>query len=506
MSANQPISLDYRSDSGERKHVDGTLVRAWTARLEIKQGEETVFVELSDLCAGSVIALVKPSAALLHRYALLCILEGDRAAAERVAGADAFPPRYWEYAKDAASKVPKVPSHELEARRLFYAAEKEYAKTETMSSAIAKYKSLFDNYADTAVVRGEAVRIQKRGEAGKDYFFAMNALKATGTFALVPAPRTEFAWVSKADIEANQALENYVEAEFAALPEQPYRCWALLGGCCAEVFGCFLQTSEATELNSKTRQRVPIDPGSPAASPVKNKISGLKKTHEEHKVKGSKTHPKTPARWEWVEIPLPKYATPGPKKIRLLSDQQGFGVAIVVVSTGRTGPPSDADFKDELAQLKASVPPPPPPSDGKPWRALFDGKTKESVLRGAAVGWKVEDGKLVLLPGVNDAAQTHEDFKNCEIRIRFEAQGLERLWFNFRQGTAGAGYAINMDSNMQALDGKHELIYTGLENKVTATLDGKPTTVVTEGPVEMGCLQFNATGKRFAILSLDARP
>jgi hypothetical protein len=238
---------------------------------------------------------------------------------------------------------------------------------------------------------------------------------------------------------------------------------------------------------------------------VKNKISGLKKTHEEHKVKGSKTHPKTPARWEWVEIPLPKYATPGPKKIRLLSDQQGFGVAIIVVSTGRTGPPSDADFKDELAQLKASVPPP-PPSDGKPWRALFDGTTKESVLRGAAVGWKVEDGKLVLLPGVNDAAQTHEDFKNCEIRIRFEAQGLERLWFNFRQGTPGAGYAINMDSNMQALDGKHELIFTGLENKVTATLDGKPTTVVTEGPVEMGCLQFNATGKRFAILSLDARP
>ncbi len=240
------------------------------------------------------------------------------------------------------------------------------------------------------------------------------------------------------------------------------------------------------------------------ASPVKNKISNLKKTHEEHKVKGSKTHPKLPARWEWVEIPLPKYPAAGPKKIRLLSDQQGFGVGIIVVSTSRQGPPADADFKDDLAQLKTSTTPPP---DSKPWRPLFDGKTKESLLRGDAPGWKFDNGAVVAIPGTNDSAQTKESFTDCELRIRFEGQDLEKLWFKLRQGNAaGVGYAIAFDNNLKLYDGKHELIYTAQGEKVTATLDGKPIGVIVEGAVSSGLLQFNGSGKRFAILSLDVRP
>jgi hypothetical protein len=503
--AGQPIVVTFRSESGEIKKIEGVLTRAWGSRFEIRQGEETVFVEFTDLTAGSVADLVKPSATIRPRFALLCLLEGDREGAERLAGADAFPSRYWDYAKDAAAKVPKVPPRELEARRLFYAAEREFSKPETSAEAAAKYRKLLDAYADTAVVRGEQVRVKTRADAGKDYLLSAFALKGTGSFGIVAAPRSEAAWTSKADVDGAQMVGNYVEGEFAAAPGAVYKAWALVGGCCGETFTFYLQTTEGTDLNPKTRQKESIEPGAPIASLVKVSIKELAKSHHLHVVK----IPKSPARWEWVALPLPKYAAPGPKKIRLISDQQGFSVGAIVVSSTRTAPPADAEVKEAAARAKASV-----VEQGlslenpgeKAWRPLFDGKTKESVLRGPAPGWKVEDGKLVGIPGLNDAAQTHEEFKNTELRFRFEAQGLDRLWFNLRQGTPGAGYSISLESNLQAMDGKHELIFTAVEDKVTATLDGKPVPVTVLGAAQLGCLQFNGTGKRFAVLSIDVRP
>jgi hypothetical protein len=278
-----------------------------------------------------------------------------------------------------------------------------------------------------------------------------------------------------------------------------------VGACCAETFTFYLQTTEGTDLNPKSKQKESTDPGAAMASLVKHTIKDLAKSHRSHVTKVAKA----PTKWEWVVIPLPKYAAPGLKKIHLLSDQQGFSVGGIVVSSTRTAPPADAELKEEAARAKASL-----VDQGlsienpgeKPWKPLFDGKTKESLLRGPAVGWKVEDGKLIIIPGTNDAAQTREEFTDGEVRLRFEGQDLERLWFNLRQGTTGAGYAINIDTNLKALDGKHELIYTARGDKVTATLDGKPIPVAVEGVVRSGCLQFNGNGKRFAILSLDFRP
>jgi len=506
MRAGQPIALNYRSDLGERKRVEGVLQRAWVARLEIRQGEETVFVEIGDICAGSVADLVQPSESMRHRHALLCILEGEREPAERLAGGpDGFPARYWEYAKDAASKVPRVAPHELEARRLFYAAERDFAKPDGMAEAIGRYKTLLENYADTAVVKGEQVRIRTRSDAGKEFLLSAFQMKGTGTFGLVAYPRSEAAWTSKADIDGAQAVSNYVAAEFTALPGVTYKCWALIGACCAETFTFYLQTTEGTDLNPKSKQKESIDPGAGMASLVKHTIKDLAKSHRSHVTKIAKA----PTKWEWIVIPLPKYAAPGLKKIHLLSDQQGFSVGAMLVTSTRTTFPPDAEVKEEAVRAKAAL-----ADQGlsvenpgeKAWKPLFDGKTKESVLKDPAAGWKMDDGKLIAIPGTNDAAQTREEFTDGEVRVRFEGQDLERLWFNFRQGTAGAGYSINMDTNLKAMDGKHELIYTARGDKVTATLDGKPIPVAVEGVVRSGCLQFNGTGKRFAILSLDFRP
>lgn len=504
LPAGQPIAVTYRSDLGDRKRVDGVLVRAWSARLEIKQGEETVFVEITDVTAGSLVELCHPSTSLRRRYALLCLLEGDRDSAERLVGPEAFPARYWDYAKEAASKLPKVAPHELEARRLFYAAERDFAKPETQGDAIARYKTLMESYSDTAIVKGEQVRIRMRSDAGKDFVLSAFQLKGTGTFGLVAYPRSEAAWTSKMDIDSAQSLGNYVEGEFTALAGTSYKAWALIGACCAETFTFYLQTTEGTDVNPKTKQREPIEPGAGIASLVKHSIKELAKSHRSHVTKIAKA----PTKWEWIAIPLPKYSGPGPKKIRLLSDQQGFSVGAIVVSSTRSAPPADAELKDVAARAKAAL-----VDQGlsienpgeKAWKPLFDGKTK-AFIRDDGPGWAIEDGKLVAVPGTNNAAQTRENFTDGSVRVRFEGQELTRIWFNFRQG-GGGGYGIDMENDLKALEGRpHDLVYTAKGDQVTATLDGKSIPVTFLGPASSGCLQFNGNGKRFAVLSLDFRP
>jgi len=122
------------------------------------------------------------------------------------------------------------------------------------------------------------------------------------------------------------------------------------------------QLSEGTTSNKG--KSVPIDPGGTMAAPLPMP-GGLKKTHDEHKPKpekGVKTppeHPKTPAKWDWISIPVPKtFAAPGAKQLRILTDQQGFGIKYVVVSSTRTKAPDEA-YAKELAGQATSAPPAP---------------------------------------------------------------------------------------------------------------------------------------------------
>src|SRR4029077_12568144 len=133
----------------------------------------------------------------------------------------------------------------------------------------------------------------------------------------------------------------------------------------------------------------------------------------------------------------------------------------------------------------------PPQPAGRPWRPLFDGSTV-SCLRGTPGSWRVENGALAYIPGTNDAAQTREDFTDGELRIRFEVKDCDRFWFLFRQG-AGGGYGVDLSPQLKALEGKpHELIFIAKGDQVTATLDGKPTSVAVSAALKSGCLQFGA--------------
>lgn len=504
LPAGHPISLLHRV-GGIPQKVEGTIVKASASRLEIKQGAEIVPVEMSDITSGSIVALTRPSPQLHRRYAVLCILDGDREAAERLVGPNGFPARYWDYAKDAASKVSQGSPREQEARRLFSAAEREYAKVETIVDAIAKYKTLHEQYADTSVVKAAPVRVKVRAEGGKDYFLTAYQLKGSAGYSLAAYPRCEAAWTSKADVDGPQAVANYVAAEFAAVPGASYKAWALIGACCTDTFLFYLQATDGTDVDPRTRKKESIEPGAGMASVVKHTLKELARSHRSHVVKV----PKSPLRWEWIPIPLPKYASPGLKKIHLISDQQGFSVGAVVVSSTRTAPPPDAELKEEAARAKAAV-----VEDGrsienpgeKAWKPLFDGKTKD-VLRNDGKGWKVEDGKLFRMMELNDAAQTREDFSDGEVRVRFEIKDGERVWFKLRQG-AGGGYLVTLTDVLKTLDltKPHDVVITAKGETVTATLDGKPVPVTSEGSSARGPLQFNGFGKSFAVLTLDFRP
>jgi hypothetical protein len=496
LSRGQSVKLRVRDEAGEIKVVQGSVVRAGAHRVELRQGDASVFVESEDVSAASLAAL--RGAADPRAGVVLCLLEGDKEGAEGLGEGEPLAPRYWDYAAAAAARVPKPTPREVEARNRFYAAEREFAKTETLAAAVGKYKSLADDYADTRVVKGESVRIQKRAQAGRDYVYIAGAIKGTGTFALAPAPRTEVAWVSKADIDSS--LENYVEVEFAALPELTYRCWALVAGCCAETLVFYLQTTEGTDLHPKTKQRTSTDPGASLASVVKHSISGLKKLHEDHKAKGAKVHPKTPARWEWVSIPLPKYAAAGAKKVRLISDQQGFGVGAVVVSATRTGVMPEAELKEEIARVRATFAAAEPglvawwrldessgtavsnAVEGGPWGAIVAGSPKWAPGR-VGGGMKFAQGDEVRVPAsfsfpaiTLSAWVKHDDFSTQ--RQRYVSFGAEAAVI--RCEGSGVHFYMRTDGDLRQIVVPGSL-EAGKWTHVVGTWDGRTQKVYKDG-------------------------
>ena len=142
--------------------------------------------------------------------------------------------------------------------------------------------------------------------------------------------------------------------------------------------------------------------------------------------------------------------------------------------------------------------------DARPWRALFDGKTL-GCLRNKT-GWLVENGAMAKAPGPPDAAQTVEVFGDAELRIRFECEGLEGLFFSVRQNVTG-GNAVRWERHeLQPLEGRpHDLVIVCRGADVNATLDGLPVPVRERTSSRSGVLQFNGVGKTLRILSLEVR-
>lgn len=338
----KPLTLDTRSG-----RVAGTVVRNSRDRVELRGGKGPVFAEWGEVMAVGLAKLPRPrkpeEAKLL---ALLALLEGDVEGAKSLF--EAPPAKALAYAAEAKGKIPPLPREEAEARALYYAAEREFASMETRGAAAEKYRTLRNDFATSSVARGELDRILRRSESGKEYLITAAEARISGTFKRIATGEA----VSAKDSDAENANDNALDLEFYALPGTSYRAWLRLGGCCREVFSYFLQGTEMTA--SDKGKKISIEPGGDRAEFFPGSISSLRKEHKDH---AKNKEPKGPARWEWVPLALPKYATPGLKKIRLMTYHQGFGFAQAVVSSVRTAAPKPAELEELLKAKAADVPP-----------------------------------------------------------------------------------------------------------------------------------------------------
>jgi hypothetical protein len=347
------VALRYARTPSEFGEAQGIVIRADDQRVEIDLGEKKrVFVEWADLASASRAALLAGEDA--PALAALCLLGGDPAAAEGFAPRDAVPAKYWARAAEGKAAPPARDRKEYEARDLFHAAELEWRDPEKFGEAIEKYKMILRDYVGTPIAIRNMVFITKRSEAGKDYILAAPQMKPNGPFVQTKIDDALPAWTLSRDVSGPEEPNTFVEAGFYALPGTAYKGWAYVGGCCAETFGAYYQTTEGKGRDPKTRKEYVLDPGGGVAMPLDHKIKGLKPTHAGHG--GGE---KKPARWEWVALPIPaSYAAPGRKVFRFLANQKGFSVAYVVFSSVRDREPDKVEM-GALAGAAKEAPAPP---------------------------------------------------------------------------------------------------------------------------------------------------
>ncbi len=334
----QKIAFSYAEDGGTRASIEGAVHAADAHRIEVRKEESALTVPYGEVAAASIAEAFRNRAAKkpetdARAAAAFCLIEGDLEAAKKL-GAEGAPAKYETRAKEDA--------REGEARALFRASEAGFFDPALAVEAVLGYRTLLKDYAETAFVRRNRGAIAARAEAApKEFVLAAADLRASATFKLGRHNRMESCWISQADVEGGVNKDTYVQFDFSVLPESEYRCWVHVGGCCLETFAFCLQVSELAVPNPKDpKEKLPAEPGSDHWTAAKLPYLSVKKTHRDH------TGPKEPDRWEWIQVPLPKFASAGAKRVRLLTAQKGFSVASAIVTSTRQGPPRDAELRD----------------------------------------------------------------------------------------------------------------------------------------------------------------
>jgi hypothetical protein len=352
------LALGFLDEFGKPRRFEGVVVQVRPWRVVLKTEEETAAVEFGEI-AGPSLAEVFSSRADRkpetdgRAAALLCLLDGDTEAARKyVPGpGPAVPEKYWELAGKIAEERqksdPAAAGKEAEARKIFYEAARELPVPGKAYEAVQKMTGLLNDLAETAFVRRNKASLSGPKEAGKEYYFLPSDLVPSGTFKAGKSPKGMEAVIAADDVEGAAAKTNFVEIVFSAFPGTEYRCWVLMGGCCKENFTFYQQATDLTMPDPKnSRQSVQVEPEGNYAQLVKVSISYLKPSHQAH---GGK---KEPARFEWVPVPLPKYAAPGAKVVRLLAEVKGAAIARALVTSLRKEAPKEADVA-ELEKARA---------------------------------------------------------------------------------------------------------------------------------------------------------
>ncbi len=349
------IELQFIGDTGSAERVEGTVLEATARGVTIQAEGGTFDVPAGELASGSIATLLalrgekKPTDA--RAVAVFRAFEGS---AGDLSG---------RYAEVRAALDPK----ESEARRLFWVAEEDFSAMKTRGTAAAVYEKLLAD--PTFFSSRNKAFLEERVAASRELFFFADDLAAGGTFSLASAPRLETYWISTAE-SPGKAAANFVEAELFVAPGAAYRGWVFAGGCCQEVFTFYLQGTGLSGPSAKNpRETVTAAPGGDDWIVVRVPTSNLKKKHADH------TGPKEPDRWMWVDLGALKFADAGPKKLRILTEQKGLGVAYLAVGPARQAAPREAEVKE----LLKNRPPPSYQATGTILREIWRG------IRGDAI-------------------------------------------------------------------------------------------------------------------------
>lgn len=379
----EAVQFEVLQEDGTRAAVQQKVLKAGPHRLELCGPPR--FVEYTDIAPGSLAKIFAKKRGTLppeeaRDLAIFCALDGDAAAARELLGGaeDRLPAKYWGYASTVRSRIPApdpvAHRNEWAARRLFYEAEGEFRVLGTRAGAVEKYLKLRESYADTEFMRRVGPEIDSRLEECRECAVTIAGFRGRGIFrpatleVKLAAGKLKLpGWLAAANA-ASDGPGDYVEFRFYALPGVRYRGWALVGGCCTATFEWYLQASELTYPDRKTRKPLACEPDGPAAAPWEHKIPGLSSTH------GGRDHAKAemePAKWRWAELPIPAYATGGLKTVRLIGSRKGMAMAAAFLSSRRDRPPDDEETK-RIAAIAAE--------EGPPTNALRAGPNEPDLL------------------------------------------------------------------------------------------------------------------------------
>lgn len=311
----QKSSLAYLNESGTLVEIAGTLARVDGGQIDLTLDKGTRQIPVGEIAARSLAQMLKGKRND-RDLALLCLLEGDVDGAKTfVPATSVVPDKYWKLA-------PAAVQAETDARRLFYAAERDLGSHVKAVDAAQKFAALLKDRGETAFVRRNRAFIAARVEPPREYYFLFDDFRVGGGFKTFKGEKEEVHWKALADDGA------FVDLSFSLPADVEYRCWVYVGGCCTETVACTFQIAEGTEA-----------PGE--AVPVKQLPGMTFKTHASHEGRGRPV-----PRWGWATIPLPKFSAAGLKRLRILSPMKGFCVAQAIVSSSRQASPQIAEIRD----------------------------------------------------------------------------------------------------------------------------------------------------------------
>jgi serine/threonine-protein kinase len=397
----QSLSVEFRDRTGALTRLDQPVLRTTPDQVDLEKETGTLTVEIGEITGralGEISESLSPQGYAANRLgpAILFAIDGDPIGARKALGSkESIPEKYWVYclSHERSALPPQRAEKELAARQLFQAAEAEYREFRSRAPSASKFSRLLADHAETDFVRRNRSFLESRRNAGKEYAFTYARLATRGAWkpAPAPAPVPEQGWswtcVDVGSPRVPQATS--VDLVFSALPETAYRCWVYVGGCCAETIRFRVQSTGDAErpppgprpdlLESKTAPR-----------PVVQEVLTSPAHHADHPEKDP------PLRWGWVEIPLPRFGSGGPKVVRILPDRAGFHVAYAEVSSLRSSPPGDAERDDAVRGAEGFH------ARGAVWLAAADAAELQSPMARGNLYIEGAQSPLLLYPAMDN--------------------------------------------------------------------------------------------------------